>query len=145
MTFHRKRSTFQNNWRQSSGTKCTWTLKSIVFEKYSFSYGTSQILFSQNPVSIRRQSNVNPTSDRSRVLIGNEPFSNESMWRSIGKGVLFKTLDVSVQVHSVPELWRQMFRKAFLSRSFKTLDYFLSQLLNTYEQNISGHFTISFF
>ena len=25
MTFHRKRSTFQNVWRQSSGTKCTWT------------------------------------------------------------------------------------------------------------------------
>ena len=33
------------------------------------------------------------------------------MWRSIGKGVLFKTFDVKVQVHFVPELWRQTFWK----------------------------------
>ena len=36
-------------------------------------------------------------------------FQFHHMWRSIGKGVLFKTFDVNVQVHSVPELWRQMF------------------------------------
>ena len=34
--------------------------------------------------------------------------------RSIGKGVLFKTIDVKVQVHFVPELWRQMFWKVLL-------------------------------
>ena len=36
VTFHRKRSTFQNVWRQSSGTKCTWTLTSNVFESTPF-------------------------------------------------------------------------------------------------------------
>ena len=36
------------------------------------------------------------------------------LWRSIGKGVLFKTFDVKVQVHSVPELWRQTFWKVLL-------------------------------
>ena len=36
------------------------------------------------------------------------------MWRSIGKGVLFKTFDVKVQVHFVPELWRQTFWKVLL-------------------------------
>ena len=29
----------------------------------------------------------------------------------IGKGVLFKTFDVKVQVQNVPELWRQRFEK----------------------------------
>ena len=33
------------------------------------------------------------------------------MWRSIGKGVLFKTSDVKVQV---PELWRQYALKSTL-------------------------------
>ena len=36
------------------------------------------------------------------------------LWRSIGKGVLYKTFDVKVQVHSVPELWRQTFCKVLL-------------------------------
>ena len=36
------------------------------------------------------------------------------MWRSIGKGVLFKTFDVKVQVQNVPKLCRQTFRKVLL-------------------------------
>ena len=36
VTFHRKRSTFQNDWRQSSGTKCTWTLTSNVLKSTPF-------------------------------------------------------------------------------------------------------------
>ena len=37
------------------------------------------------------------------------------MWRSIGKGVLFKTFDVKVQVQKVvPELWRQTFWKVLI-------------------------------
>ena len=35
MTFYRKRSTFQNVWRQSSGT-CTWTLTSNVLKSTPF-------------------------------------------------------------------------------------------------------------
>ena len=36
VTFHRKRSTFQNIWRQSSGTECTWTLTSNVLKSTPF-------------------------------------------------------------------------------------------------------------
>ena len=36
VTFHRKRSTFQNVWRQSSGTFCTWTLTSNVLKSTPF-------------------------------------------------------------------------------------------------------------
>ena len=36
VTFHRRRSTFQNVWRQSSGTKCTWTLTSNVLKNTPF-------------------------------------------------------------------------------------------------------------
>ena len=32
VTFHRKRSTFQNIWRRSSGSICTWTLTSDVLK-----------------------------------------------------------------------------------------------------------------
>ena len=34
MAFHGKRSTFLNVWRQSSGTKYTWTLTSNVFKRF---------------------------------------------------------------------------------------------------------------
>ena len=37
VTFYRKRSTFQNAWRQSSGTKCTWTSTSNVLKSTPFS------------------------------------------------------------------------------------------------------------
>ena len=42
------------------------------------------------------------------------------MWRSMGKGVLYKTFDVKVQVHFVPELSRQTFWKVnrFVKYSF---------------------------
>ena len=36
VTFYRKRSTFQNVWRQSSGTFCTWTLTSNVLKSTPF-------------------------------------------------------------------------------------------------------------
>ena len=36
VTFHRKRSTFQNVWRPSSGTFCTWTLTSNVLKSTPF-------------------------------------------------------------------------------------------------------------
>ena len=42
------------------------------------------------------------------------PKLSKVMWRPIGKGVLFKTFDVKVQVHFVPELWRQTFWKVLL-------------------------------
>ena len=36
VTFYRKRSTYQNVWRQISGTKCTWTLTSNVLKGTPF-------------------------------------------------------------------------------------------------------------
>ena len=43
VTFYRKWSSFQNVWRKSSGTKCTWYFDVKCFEKYSFSYRTSHM------------------------------------------------------------------------------------------------------
>ena len=44
VTFYRKRSTFQNVWRQSSGTKCTWTLTSNVLKSTPFPIERHKIL-----------------------------------------------------------------------------------------------------
>ena len=46
----------------------------------------------------------------------------EVFWRSIGKGVLFKTFDVKVQLQNVPELWRQSVEK-FTPFPYRTSAY----------------------
>ena len=71
-------------WFQSYGMCCTWSLMSTL-------WNTTM---------------ANLLTLRFNIL----PY----LWRSIGKGVLFKTFDVKVQVHFVPELWRQTFCKELL-------------------------------
>ena len=102
MKFQGKGVLFKNDWRQSSGTGFVPNFDVNCFEKYSFSYGTSQTFVQvQNRFS---WSTLNKLLEK----------TIKNMWRSIGKGVLFKTFDVKVQVHFVPEKYSFSYRTSHM-------------------------------
>ena len=89
MKFYRKRSTFQNVWRQSSGKFCTWTL-------------TSNVLKSAFPIE-------------RHIWYPKKPFSYgwPHLKRSRRKTVLYRNVNVKFQEQNVLEIWCQTFWKNY--------------------------------
>ena len=109
VTFHRKRSTFQNVWRQSSGTKCTWTLTSNVLKSTPFP---------MEPKTISACGNSFLNSPREMFWLLCESFKHMMVKPSLcshqpnfNQKCASRIVAIKVQVHFVSELWRQRFEK----------------------------------
>ena len=105
--------------------------KHQLLEKYPFSYCTTQLFTYVDHLYliISLCSNSCISLQLLQLYNTNQPLKSYKMlmsiwscywdweiylWRSIGKGVLFKMFDVKVQVQNVPELWRQTLWKVLL-------------------------------
>ena len=132
VTFHRKKGTLQNVWRwlwRQTFWKVLPFLWSItylmIYRKKMWRSIGKRVLYKtfdvkvqvQNVPELWRQTfwNMSFSCSSSHFRVQNSNTTCQViMWRSVGKGVLFKTFDVKVQVQNVPELWRQTFCKVLL-------------------------------